>query len=87
MITSALLYIIYGFVYVVTSPLRLLPNASLPADLTAAITAINGYITALNPVLPISTILTVVGFVLSIEAFIFTYKVIMWVLKRFPTQS
>lgn len=87
MIISALLYIIYGFVYIVTSPLRLLPDATIPSDVMATITTANGYLSALNVIVPISTLLTILVTVLGIEAFIFSYKVIMWVLKRFPTQS
>lgn len=87
MITSALLYIAYGFVFIVTSPLRLLPDATLPTGLTSTIATVNGYITSISPIFPVSTLLTILATVLGIETFIFSWKVINWVLRRFPTQS
>lgn len=87
MITSALLYIAYGFVYIVTSPLRLLPDASLPAEVASTIATINGYLSSFTPFLPMGTLITILLSVISIEVFIFSYKVIMWVIRRFPTQS
>lgn len=87
MITSALLYIAYAFVFVVTSPLRLLPDASLPAGVASTIATVNGYITSISPIFPVSTLLSILVAVLGIETFIFTWKVLNWVLRRFPTQS
>jgi hypothetical protein len=87
MITSILLSFVYAFVWAVTSPIRLLPDVSLSSGISTAITTAGQYITPLNTVIPISTLLTIFGLVIGIEGSIFLYKVIMWIVKRIPTQS
>lgn len=87
MITNALIYIIYGLLYVLTFPLRLLPDVSLPADATSAITSIGTYLANANNVIPLTTLASVLASVIAIELAIFTYKSIMWGIKRLPTQS
>jgi hypothetical protein len=87
MIISGIIYILYGLVFVVTLPLRLFADATLPAFLTAAVSNISPYISILDAVLPLGTIISIVGFYVVVEVAIFTYKGIMWIIKRFPTQS
>ena len=87
MITSTVLYIVYAFIFGISYPLRLLPDVSLPSALSSAITTANGYISALNVILPMDTILAVLSTVFALELSVFTYKIIMWVVHRLPTQS
>lgn len=87
MITSALLYIIYSVFYLITSPLRLLSDATLPSNVTDSLTTAGNYLNIFNSILPIDTIFAIFYLVLGYEVAIFTYKFIMWVIKRFPTQS
>jgi len=87
MIGTTLLYIVYGFIYVVTAPLRLLPDVSLPASLSTAIQTSAGYINSFDYFLPLSEIYSVFTFILGFNAAVLLYKIIMWVIKRFPTQS
>lgn len=84
MITSALLYLIYGVVYLVTAPLRLLPDATLPSGVASALTSAGGYIAAIDDFVPIGTLFAVFAAVLVVEGFVFVYKVIMWGLKKIP---
>jgi len=87
MIVSLLLYLLYYTVLLFLSPLLALPDASLPSGLTSAISTAGGYITAIDPYFPLSTVLTVFGLVLSVEAGIFTYKFIMWIIHKIPTMG
>lgn len=87
MITEALLNIVYLFVFAVTSPLRLLSDVSLSADLISAISTANTYIAAVDFIFPVTTFLTILGLVLTIEAFIVLYKIIIWVIRKIPTIS
>lgn len=87
MITSVFLSIIYGLVYALASPLRLLADVVVNADFAAAISSVGSYIKAVDNFIPTATILIILGLVLSIDTSIFAYKGIMWVVKRFPTQS
>lgn len=87
MIGTTLLYIIYGFIYVVTLPLRLLPDVSLSSEISDSIYTVAGYINSLEPFVPVSELYSIFLFLVGFNAFILAYKLIMWTIKRFPTQS
>jgi hypothetical protein len=87
MITTALLYVLYGLVFVITYPIRLLPDVVMATDFTNAITTANGYISSLNTFIPVDTIVQIVVVFLAIEGSVLIYKLTMWVIKRIPTQS
>jgi len=87
MIITLVLNIIYLAVVVISSPLLALPIATLSTNFTDAVTSISSYLAALNQILPITTIIDLMALTLSFEAGYFTFKGIMWVVKRFPTQS
>lgn len=87
MITSGFLYIVFGLVNVITIPLRSAADVSLPSSLLGAISSIGAYLIALDTYIPISTIIAILALVLIVDTSIFGYKLTMWVVKRFPTQS
>lgn len=87
MITNFLLYILYLIIKVIISPITLLPNATLPAGLSSALTTASGYISAFNTMLPMTTILLVISTILIVELAIFTFKMINWVIKKIPMIS
>jgi len=87
MITYVLLYFIYGAILLATAPLRLLGNAELPAEIYTTLSNVGGYLGAMEVIFPVGTLLAILGIYLTIEGFILTYKTIMWVIRRFPTQS
>lgn len=87
MIFTPLILMIFGIVFAITLPLRLLPDASLPANILSTIQTIGGYIHPLNEIFPISTIFATFSLLLSIEGAIVAYRIIMWSIKRLPTQS
>jgi hypothetical protein len=87
MITAVLLNILFGIVWVITYPLRVFDDVSLPADIASSISTANGYLFALDYVAPVSTLLTIFALFLTIEGGILTWKAINWLLRRLPTQS
>jgi len=87
MITNFLIDGLYVLLYAVTSPFRLLPDVTMPAGFTDAMTSAGHYLSALNLIIPVDTILSILGVYLTIEGAYFAYKMIMWLIKRFPTQS
>jgi len=84
MIVDFLLYLIYGAVLLLTLPLRLLPDATLPIGFTNSITTASGYFHSFNSFLPIDTLLSILGSILLIEAGVVAYKIIMWVITKIP---
>ena len=87
MIFALILNFIYAGVFLITSPIRLLPDVALPASFTSAIVTANGYIASLNGILPVDTIILLLKLFIGIEVAYFAYKFIMWLIKRLPTQS
>jgi len=87
MIITIILTIIYGFVYLLTAPIRLLPDVSINAGIGQAISTLSTYVGTVDSFLPISTLLTVLGLFVSIEVILAGYKIIMWIIRRIPTQS
>lgn len=87
MISDIFLYTIYGLIFIITLPLRLTADVSLNSSITQAIGTATTYLAPVSTFLPILTILLIIGLEIGIEIGIFSYKVMMWVIKRFPTQS
>lgn len=87
MITETILFLIYGFIYIITSPLRLFNDVSLNNNITTSIATVSNNITSLSNYIPLTTILIVFGIVLVIEKYNAIYKGVMWLIKRLPTQS
>jgi len=87
MIITAILYIIYLMLLVGTAPIRIFSDASLPTAITTSITTASGYMSALSDFVPITTILSLLGFSLLFETGYFVYKVAYWIIKKIPTIS
>ena len=87
MITNALLSLLYAAIALLIAPLNLLPNATINPNVSSALAQVGDYFAIMNGIFPIGTLLAVLGAVLSVEVFILTYKVIMWVIKKIPTIS
>jgi len=84
MIITALLKIIYIFILGITSPLRLLSDVSLPSEISTAITNASGYYNSLDAILPMDTIIQILGVSLTFEGLYLLYKLIMWVINKIP---
>jgi len=76
---------LYGVVYAIISPLLLLPDASLPDGIVSAVSEASSHLAAVEVVVPVNTILAILAAFVAIEAAIFTYKGIMWLIKKIPT--
>lgn len=87
MITTTFLNIIYVLVYAVTLVIRVLPDVSASSTVVAAVSTATSYLAVLNNFLPMSTIFLVLTAIIVVELAIATYKLIMWLIRRFPTQS
>lgn len=87
MITTGFLNIILGLVSLLTLPLKALGDVSLPAGLTSALGQIGAYLIALDTYIPVASILAILVMIITVDGSIFGYKIIMWIVKRFPTQS
>jgi hypothetical protein len=80
-------WILKIFVYLlslITAPLLLLPTASLSVDLTGTLTQAGNYLALFDIFLPVGTLLTVFGIIVSIEAGYFSYKVVKWIYNKIP---
>lgn len=89
MITTFFLEGIYQMVYLIMYPVRILPTATLSSGVADSITNINTFLSTLHGLLPITctTILVIVTAVMVLEATVLSWKVVMWIIRRFPTQS
>ena len=85
MILTILFTLIYSALYALLTPLRLLPDATLPDGITTAISAANTHLAAVDTLVPVGALLTILGLFIGIEAGIFLYKTIMWLIKKIPT--
>jgi uncharacterized membrane protein YfcA len=88
MIFTAILSVIYVFIYGLTSPLRLAPDVSLPSIVTNTIGTASSYISALDRFLPITELVFILTAIFIIyESGYFAYKLVNWVIRKIPTIS
>jgi len=84
MITSAILYIVYSFIWLATA---VLPVAVLPASIENAVNNASSALGVIDPILAIATLVLVIGAFLVFESGVLLYKLIMWVIRRIPGQG
>lgn len=86
MITSIFFNIIFISVSFLVNKL---PDVSMNSSFTTAITTASGYITSIYNIYPyiITSILAIIAVDLAFEGAYMLFKVIYWVIRRFPTQS
>jgi hypothetical protein len=87
MITYYLILIFVDILLGLLTPVSYLPNATISPLILGAISQVGGYIAAIDSIFPVSALLSVIGLYVGVEAAIFTYKVIMWGIKKIPTIS
>ena len=87
MIITALLNLVYVVVYGFTLPLRLLSDVSLSSDFADALAVVGANISGIEAIFPIYSLLAALSFYALVEGGILTYKGIMWLIRRIPTQS
>jgi hypothetical protein len=86
MITTAFLSILFT---VIGWFINMLPSVTTNSAFGSAISTASGYISSIHSFIPYITvtIIAIIAFDLAFESIYLFYKVIMWVLKRLPTQS
>lgn len=87
MITFSLLWLFYSVTNLLLWPITILDDVSVDSGFGAAISNLLGDFANLNGFLPLDSLFSVIGIILAIELVIAGYKIIMWVIRRFPTQS
>lgn len=84
-ILGFVLHFFYLLVFAITFPLRSLSDVSLNSNIASSLTTASGYLHSINAILPVDTMLTILGISLSFESGYLFYKIIMWVIKKIPT--
>jgi hypothetical protein len=86
MIIAGIVNFILGIVSFLVSGL---PDISYSSSFGSAIVTANGYISTVYSFLPLITasLLAIVVFDVAFEFSYFLYKIIYWIIRRFPTQS
>lgn len=84
MITAYLLDIIYWFILIITSPVRLLPDITLSPNLASALSTANGYISSVSFVFPVYSFISIIVIMLSIELAIIVFKLINYGIRKVP---
>lgn len=65
--------------------LNFLPPIQPTSDIAVAIAAMSGYISSISTIIPVTTLIVIIGIDIAIEGAILGYKVIMWIIKKIPT--
>jgi hypothetical protein len=84
MVFTAIFTLIYSFVFLITAPLRLLSDVSVDSGIGSAIFQLAQYVRNTAGVIPFSTLTNCVIIILTLEGFIFSFKMIMRIAKFFP---
>jgi len=84
MITDFILKAFHALIYLLLSPLRLLPDVSLESEFSQAIRSAGEYISGLDAIIPVNAFISALGVLLLVEGGIFTYKGINWLIRKIP---
>lgn len=88
MITTAILIMIYVIVNLLVTPLMFLPSVSLESSFSVALAGLGHYLSNLIDIFPpLSTVFSILLLIFAVELGVAVYKIIMWVIRRIPTQS
>lgn len=84
MITDALLSMLLAFVNFITSYFTTQADVPVSNFLTASITTVAGYYSAMNIIFPFDTMFQIIAFELTFEGVFFIYKLIRWAYQKVP---
>lgn len=87
MIVSIILKLVVFLISGLLLPFTFLPDVTLPSGVTTALGDLSTALANISAIFPVSDLLTALGILLGVELAIFGYRVIMWIIKRIPTQS
>lgn len=82
MITTALISLAS---YLLNGILSLFPvGGGFPASFHSAMSSLGGYIHILDPLVPISVLLSCVSFIFVVEILLFGFKTFRWIISHIP---
>lgn len=84
MITSALIFILWAILAVITSPLLLLDNVQPITAIDNAIASMSSLLTALSIVVSVVTIVQIIVADIIFETSVFFYKGVKWIYQKLP---
>jgi hypothetical protein len=82
MLATFLLNLVYNISVAFVS---LFPDVSLSDSVSSAVATASTYISGLDIILPVSTLIAIVGLILTIEGVIVLIKIINWFIRKIPT--
>jgi len=87
MIVDLFLQLFYDFLWLITATLRGLQDVVLSSNITSSMFSAGSYLANINQVFPATTLIAILGVIISVEVFILTYKGINWLIRKIPTIS
>ena len=84
MITSFLLSLVYGIVWLLTRPLTLFADVSMPAGIVSAFQNIQGYLAAIAAVFPVSDLVIALGILISVEVAFKLLESFGFIIRKIP---
>lgn len=84
MITDFFLNLIFNFLNFLLKPIAEMNDVVFSGEFTSSIQTFSSFVKSLDSVIPIDTLLTILGILLTMEGVYLIYKVIMWVIKKIP---
>lgn len=84
MITTAILRILYGLVWLLTAPFRLFDDVVANENFVAGLASVQDSFASFSNILPLTSILSVFLAVVGVEVLLQVYKLAMWALRKVP---
>ena len=85
MITDFILFILYNVVLLFLAPLRAFSDFNLDSNIGLSIIKAKEYLANVNQVLPVGTIVSIIGIFVAVNGFILIWKAVNWLIRKIPT--
>ena len=85
MITDFILFILYNVVLLFLAPLRAFSDVNLDSNIGLSIIKAKEYLANVNQVLPVGTIVSIIGIFVAVNGFILIWKAVNWLIRKIPT--
>lgn len=85
MIITALLNVVYAFVYSISLVVGQFGDVTSSNAITDSILTLKSYYVSLDMILPLTVLLAIIAFDLAFEGFVFAYKMIRWAYTKVPS--
>lgn len=86
MIFYYIIIFLIGLLFAILSPLTLLPDVSIPPDISVAVGSIGSWFGLIWGVAPFTftALFAALSVILGVETNIFTYKILRWIYRKIP---